>query len=158
MSKMQNPYLMFLGDVADQLGAKTAQGIVDWRPEWCVGQLRLDGCVADLGIKDVSIDEAIEAGAKTLIIGIVNSGGFLPAHWTTKIVEALDKGLDVASGLHIRLGDLPEIKEAADRMVRHYLMSVIPPITLPPEKARRATVSVCSRLAQIALSVKCMRH
>jgi D-glutamate N-acetyltransferase len=115
MSEMQNPYLMFLGDVADQLGAKTAKGIVDWRPEWCVGQLRLNGCVADLGITDMSIDEAVAAGAKTLIIGIVNSGGFLPAHWTTKIVEAMDKGMDVASGLHIRLRDLPEIREAADR-------------------------------------------
>ena len=34
------PYLLFLGDVHDQLAAKTAQGIVDWRPEWCVGQRR----------------------------------------------------------------------------------------------------------------------
>jgi D-glutamate N-acetyltransferase len=115
MTEMQHPYLMFLGDVPDQLGAKTAKGIVDWRPEWCLGQLRLEGCVADLGIKDISIDDAIAAGAKTLIIGIVNSGGFLPAHWTTKIVEALDKGMDVASGLHIRLRNLPEIREAADR-------------------------------------------
>jgi len=35
------PYLMFLGDVPDQLAAKTAQGIVDWRPDWCLGQWRL---------------------------------------------------------------------------------------------------------------------
>ena len=41
---IQHPYLMFLGDAPDQLAAKTAQGIVHWRPEWCAGQLRLDGC------------------------------------------------------------------------------------------------------------------
>ncbi|HEY7382146.1 MAG TPA: DUF1611 domain-containing protein, partial [Beijerinckiaceae bacterium] len=55
---IKQPYLMFLGDVPDQLAAKTAQGIVDWRPEWCLGQLRLPGCGADLGIPDVTIAEA----------------------------------------------------------------------------------------------------
>ena len=41
---MEKPYLLFLGDAADQLAAKTATGIADWRPEWCVGQFRLPGC------------------------------------------------------------------------------------------------------------------
>ena len=41
---MQPPYLLFLGDVGDQLAAKTAHGILEWRPEWCLGQLRLPGC------------------------------------------------------------------------------------------------------------------
>ncbi len=46
--KLQTPYLMFLGDAPDQLAAKTAQGVVDWRPEICIGQLKLDNCNADL--------------------------------------------------------------------------------------------------------------
>src|SRR5690606_19802786 len=108
MKEMHNPYLMFLGDVADQLAAKTAKGIVDWRPDWCSGQLRLPGCKADLGIADMGIAEAVENGARTMIVGIVNSGGFLPDHWISVITEALDAGLDVASGLHIRLGSIPE--------------------------------------------------
>ena len=29
--QIKTPYLLFLGDVADQLAAKTAHGIVDWR-------------------------------------------------------------------------------------------------------------------------------
>ena len=37
--EIAKPYLLFLGDVQDQLAAKTAMGVVDWRPEWCVGQL-----------------------------------------------------------------------------------------------------------------------
>ncbi|WP_340151108.1 N-acetyltransferase DgcN [uncultured Sneathiella sp.] len=115
MTEMQNPYLMFLGDVSDQLAAKTAKGIVDWRPDWCIGQIKLPGCVADLGIKDMTIAEGVANGAKTLIVGIVNSGGFLPDHWISVIVEALDAGMDVASGLHIRLGSIPEIKAAAER-------------------------------------------
>ena len=53
--QIEHPYLLFLGDAADQLAAKTAQGINDWRPEWCVGQLRLDDCNADLGIPNMTL-------------------------------------------------------------------------------------------------------
>lgn len=109
------PYLLFLGDVADQLAAKTAHGIVDWRPQWCIGQLRLPGCRADCGIADMSIAEAAAAGARTMVVGAVNPGGILPDHWVDQIVEALDGGLDVATGLHKRLGSVPEIAAAAAR-------------------------------------------
>lgn len=109
------PYLLFLGDVPDQLAAKTAHGIVDWRPEWCIGQLRLPGCQADCGIADMSIAEAVAAGARTMVVGAVNPGGVLPDRWVSRIVEALDGGLDVATGLHKRLGSVPEIAAAAAR-------------------------------------------
>ncbi len=108
-----HPYLMFLGDVQDQLGAKTAQGIVDWRPDWCLGQLRLDGCKADLGIPDMTIAEAAARGAKTMVVGVVNAGGVLPEHWTSAIVQAIEAGMEVASGLHTRLESVPAIQEAA---------------------------------------------
>lgn len=109
------PYLVFLGDAQDQLAAKTATGIVDWRPEWCVGQMRLPGCEADTGIPDLTIAEAIEKGAKTMVVGVANAGGVLPEHWITEIVNALEAGLDVATGLHRRLGSIPDIAEAASR-------------------------------------------
>lgn len=112
------PYLMFLGDVPDQLAAKTAQGIVDWRPEWCVGQIRLPGCKADLRLPDLTIADAAAQGVKTLIVGVANAGGVLPDHWTDVIVAALDAGLDVASGLHTKLGSKPAIAEAAVRTGR----------------------------------------
>lgn len=116
--KLEHPYLLFLGDVPDALAAKTAIGIVDWRKDWCVGQTRLDGCAADTGLPDMSIAEGAQAGAKTFIIGAVNAGGRLPEHWISSVVEALEAGLDVASGLHIRLSDVPAIKEAADKTGR----------------------------------------
>lgn len=115
------PYLLFLGDAHDQLAAKTAQGIADWRPEWCVGQMRLPGCKADLGLADLTITEAVRRGARTLIIGVANAGGVLPDHWTLPIVEALEAGLDVASGLHTPLASLPEIAQAAQRQGRALL-------------------------------------
>ena len=112
---MQPPYLLFLGDVHDQLAAKTAHGIKDWRPERCFGQLRLAGCRADISIPDVTIAEAAASGCRTMIVAVANSGGYLADHWVPHIVAALDAGMDVASGLHQRLVDLPEIAEAADR-------------------------------------------
>lgn len=107
------PYLIFLGDVPDALAAKTGLGIVDWRPEWCLGQLRLPGCQADAEIPDLTIAEAKAKGVRTMVIGAVNAGGVLPAHWVSSIVAALEAGMDVASGLHTRLGDVAEIAAAA---------------------------------------------
>lgn len=109
------PYLLFLGDVPDQLAAKLAQGVVDWRPDWCLGQYRLPGCKADCELPDMTIEQGIEAGARTMVVGVVNAGGVLPEHWVGAIVKALDAGLDVATGLHKRLGSVPEIAEAAAR-------------------------------------------
>ena len=107
------PYLLFLGDVEDQLAAKTAMGVVDWRPEWCVGQLRLPGCKADTGLPDMRLEEAAAKGARTMVVGVVNAGGVLPDHWVQVIVAALAAGLDVATGLHKRLSSIPAIAEAA---------------------------------------------
>jgi uncharacterized NAD-dependent epimerase/dehydratase family protein len=107
------PYLLFLGDVPDQLAAKTASGIQDWRPEWCLGQLRLAGCKADLKIPDLSIEQAHAKGVKTMIVGVANAGGVLPDHWAASIVKAIEAGFDIASGLHMRLGDNPAIKAAS---------------------------------------------
>lgn len=113
--EIAHPYLLFLGDVHDALAAKTAIGIVDWRSDWCLGQLRLEGCVADTGLPDASIAQAAADGAKTMVIGAVNAGGRLPDHWVASIVEALDAGLNIASGLHVRLASIDAIREAAER-------------------------------------------
>ena len=107
------PYLIYLGDAKDGLAAKTGQGIVDWRPDWAVGQLRLPACKADLGIPDLPVEQAVAAGAKTFVIGTVSPGGVLPDTWTEVIVSAIECGMDVASGLHTRLKSVPEIAAAA---------------------------------------------
>ncbi|KQT98973.1 EBNA-1 nuclear protein [Methylobacterium sp. Leaf469] len=112
--QIETPYLMFLGDVPDTLAAKTAYGIKDWRPEWCVGQMRLPGCAADLGIPDLTLAQAVEKGCRTMVIGVANAGGVLPDHWVSEIVAALEAGLDIASGLHARLGAVPAIAAAAE--------------------------------------------
>jgi len=113
---IEQPYLLFLGDAHDQLAAKTARGIVDWRPDWCLGQLRLEGCQASAGIADISIAAAAEAGARTLVVGVANRGGFIPEKWLDTLTEALDRGMDLASGLHMRLSDIQMLRDKANEM------------------------------------------
>ncbi|MDP6589667.1 MAG: DUF1611 domain-containing protein [Alphaproteobacteria bacterium] len=113
---IEHPYLLFLGDAHDQLAAKTARGIVDWRRDWCLGQLRLEGCQASAGIPDVSIAEAAEAGARTLVVGVANRGGIIPDNWLDTLIEALERGMDLASGLHMRLTDIDMLSDKARQM------------------------------------------
>jgi len=112
--QLSTPYLLFLGDAADPLAAKVAQGVVDWRPENCVGQLSLANCNADCGLKELSIDEAVAAGAKTLVIGVANRGGVISEGWIEVLSKALDSGMDIAAGLHNRLADIPVLVEKAE--------------------------------------------
>lgn len=119
--KIQAPYLIFLGDASDGLVAKTGQGIVDWRPDWALAQCRLPRCNADLGIPEMNVQQAAEAGAKTFVIGTVNFGGVIPPEWTGVIVSALESGMDVASGLHTPLESIAEIDSAARRCGRRLL-------------------------------------
>jgi uncharacterized NAD-dependent epimerase/dehydratase family protein len=110
---IKTPYLLFLGDAPDQLAAKVAQGIKDWRPENAVGQLRMEGCKADLGLTDMTLEQAKQAGAKTLVIGVANRGGVISAAWKTVLLSALAAGFDIASGLHNLLRDEPDLVAAA---------------------------------------------
>ena len=110
---IETPYLLFLGDAPDMLATKVAIGIKDWRPDASVGQFRMEGCKADLGLPDMTIDQAIEAGAKTLVIGVANRGGLITASWKAVLLEALEKGMDIASGLHNLLKDEADLAAAA---------------------------------------------
>ena len=110
---IQTPYLLFLGDAPDQLSAKVAQGIKDWRPDNAVGQFRMEGCQADVGLKDLSLQEAKDAGAKTLVIGVANRGGVISQAWKEVLVEALGMGFDLASGLHNLLAEEGDLVAAS---------------------------------------------
>jgi len=115
---IQAPYLLFLGDVQDDLSVKTSRGIFEWRPEKCVGELKLPGCGVTLGLPELTCREAAKQGAKTFVLGITNRGGRFPDSWIAIVLRALDAGLDVASGLHRRLADVPVIVERAQKLGR----------------------------------------
>ena len=110
------PYLLFLGDVEDELLAKTAFGIRDWCRAECVGQHRVNDRTVDLGLTDLAPGEAAARGARTMVIGVANSGGYIPRTWLPAILDAIGAGLDVASGMHQRLADIPDVAAAAARV------------------------------------------
>lgn len=62
------------------------------------------------------LDEAPEAN--TLMIGIAPPGGRMPESWRKVVLQAIDRGMNIVSGLHQFLSDDPEFsKQAADKGV-----------------------------------------
>ena len=112
------PYLIFLGTAQTDADAKTAFGVRDWRPEACIGQWALPGAAVDLGLPSLLPTAAFAAGAGTLLIGVAPFGGSIDRGWIASLVEALDAGLDIVSGMHERLSAVPAIAAAARRSGR----------------------------------------
>ncbi|MEP3442261.1 MAG: N-acetyltransferase DgcN [Sulfitobacter sp.] len=128
---IQTPYLLFLGDAPDQLSAKVAQGIKDWRPDNAVGQFRMDGCKADVGLTDMTLADAKAAGAKTLVIGVANRGGVISQAWKEVLISALAMGYDLASGLHNLLSEEADLVAAAQEHGRTLHDVRIPTVEYP---------------------------
>ncbi|MEO0703754.1 MAG: N-acetyltransferase DgcN [Pseudomonadota bacterium] len=134
---IKTPYLLFLGDAPDQLAAKVAQGIRDWHPEACVGQLRLPGCQADVGLPDMSLSEARAAGAETLVIGVANRGGYISKLWKDELHTALEQGFDLASGLHNLLRDEADLVRTAEAHGRMLHDVRVPSVEYPIANGKR---------------------
>lgn len=128
---IKTPYLLFLGDAPDQLGAKVAQGIRDWRPENVIGQFRMDGCNADVKVADMDLAAAKASGAKTLVVGVANRGGTISSAWKRVLIEALAEGFDIASGLHNLLSDEPDLVAVAREYGRELHDVRIPSVNYP---------------------------
>lgn len=109
------PYLLFLGRAHDRLAVKLAVGVQHWRPGNVVGQLRLPGCAADLGVPDMDLEMALAAGARTLLVGVANRGGTLDPEWLPLLQRALEAGFDLANGLHDRLAGIECLASVAAR-------------------------------------------
>ncbi|MEQ8934757.1 MAG: DUF1611 domain-containing protein [Amphiplicatus sp.] len=112
-SVMRPPYIIYFGDAAAQGYAKTGLGLIEWRRELCIGQFRSPGCGVDGGLPDMTIAEAVEAGAKSFVIGIASAGGAIPERWVNDLAAAARAGLDIVSGMHARLSAFPAIVAAA---------------------------------------------
>ncbi len=123
---VRKPYVLFLGDVQSESDAKTAFGLRDWCRDDCIGQLRLPGCPVDTGLPDLAPAAAAARGAGSVVIGVAPIGGRLQPQWVPLLVEALEAGIDVVSGMHTRLSASAELVAAAARGgarlldVRHY--------------------------------------
>ena len=111
---MKQPYLLFLGDARTLFDAKTATGIAHWRPEICVGQYRLPGAGADLGLAETDPAGAKAAGARSMVLGVALEGGYIEAEWMPAIRAAIEAGLDIISGQHERLNEKAELVTLAE--------------------------------------------
>ena len=140
---IETPYLLFLGDAPDALAAKVAQGVRDWRPDAAIGQYRMDGCKADMKLPDMTIAEAVAAGAKTLVIGVANRGGVISPAWLSVLEEAMAHGMDLASGLHNLLRDEPSLIASAMAHGRKLHDVRVPETRFPIADGKRRTGKRC---------------
>ncbi len=111
-------YLILADGNFDPETSKTANSAIRYLPERCVAVL--DGTSQARTVQEVlgfggaipvvrTLEEGFALGPTAVLIGIAPPGGRLPPEWRAWILAALDRGLDVWSGLHTFLGDDPEL-------------------------------------------------
>lgn len=134
---LNTPYLILIGDVNDATYAKTGFGLVQWCPKLVAGQLRFPGSKLDMGVPDMTVADAVEAGAMSLIIGVAPIGGVIPENWWPYIEEAARAGLDIVCGLHIKLKDHPKVVAAAAASGARLIDVRTPPENIPIATGRK---------------------
>jgi uncharacterized NAD-dependent epimerase/dehydratase family protein len=137
--ELPRPYLLFLGDVTERPYAKTALGLRDWAPDLCIGEFALPTATVTTGLPKISPAAAYERGARALVIGIANRGGSILPTWMPALIEALEAGLDIISGMHGRLSDNRELDAAAKRLGRQLIDVRRPPAGIPVASGRKRT-------------------
>ncbi|OGF09172.1 MAG: hypothetical protein A2W00_12275 [Candidatus Eisenbacteria bacterium RBG_16_71_46] len=139
------------------LDAKTAIGVLRYRPAEVAAVIdstragrTAAACVGVGGTTPVvaGLDEAAALGADALLIGIAPQGGQLPAAWRDTVCGALERGWDVLSGLHVFLGDDPELARRAEAGGARLIDARRPPATRRVAAGRAARVE-----ALVALTV-----
>jgi uncharacterized NAD-dependent epimerase/dehydratase family protein len=131
MTDLPHPYLLFLGDTTEPGYAKTAFGLRDWAADRCVGEWSCAGATVTTGLPRLTPKEARARGARSLLIGVANSGGIISESWMPALLEALESGLDIVSGMHSKLNDTPQLKSAAERRGRRLIDVRTPPRHIP---------------------------
>jgi uncharacterized NAD-dependent epimerase/dehydratase family protein len=134
---LPQPYLLFLGDTTEAGYAKTAFGLAHWAADRCVGELGVSGCTVSAGLPRLTAAEASAAGARSLVIGVANQGGVISESWVAALVEAMEAGLDIISGLHTRLTSVSALVEASRRTGRRLIDVRTPPPSIPIGNGRK---------------------
>jgi len=134
---LPQPYLLFMGDATEPGFAKTALGLKDWAPERCLGECHTEGGTVSAGLPELSVSEARSRGAKALLIGVAAPGGAILPNWVPTLVAALEAGLDLISGQHTPLADVPALAAAAARTGGRLFDVRRPPPGLPTASGRR---------------------
>jgi uncharacterized NAD-dependent epimerase/dehydratase family protein len=134
---LPQPYLLFLGDIVESAYAKTAFGLRDWAGARCVGEFACAGATVSAGLRFLTPEQARAAGAESMVIGVANSGGRIPASWLPALQQALEAGLDLIGGMHARLSDIAPLRATAQRLGRRLVDIRQPPTGIPIANGRR---------------------
>lgn len=134
---LPGPYLLFLGDTTEPGYAKTAYGLRDWAPERCLGEYYCNGATVTTGLRFLTPAQAAAGGARSLVIGVANAGGHIPEAWLDSLVQAMEVGLDIISGMHVRLGEIALLRNTAARFGRRLIDVRQPPPGIRIANGRR---------------------
>ena len=101
--------------------AKTATGLLRFCPQECVAVFDPDnagrsaGELLEIG-GDLPVIGSLEQAdhADTLVLGIAPPGGRIPLPWREVILQAIERGMNILSGLHDFLTDDEEFRTAAE--------------------------------------------
>jgi uncharacterized NAD-dependent epimerase/dehydratase family protein len=135
--ELPSPYLLFLGDTQNPGYSKTAQGLKDWAPSRCLAEFALPDASVTTGLPRVSPREAYDRGARGCVIGVASVGGQILDAWIPPLVQALEAGLDLISGMHTQLADVPALAEAVARTGRRYIDVRRAPSDIPIASGRK---------------------
>jgi uncharacterized NAD-dependent epimerase/dehydratase family protein len=131
------PYLVFVGAETSLDMAKTGRGLVEWRPELCKAQLRLSRGAVDLGLPDMTPDEGVKSGIRSLVVGTAAVGGAIPVEWHGTLLKAVLLGMDIVAGVHTRLSGFDFLREAAKKSGSRLVDVRTPPASIPVGTGRK---------------------
>ena len=115
-------YLILADGAFGPESSKTANACIRYTPERVVAVL--DAVSAGRTVQEVlgfggaipvvgTLDEGLALKPTAVLIGIAPPGGQLPAPWIALLARAIEQKLDVWSGLHSFVGDIPQLASLA---------------------------------------------
>ena len=135
---MKRSWLILADGYLTERNAKTAHGVIRYSKDDVVAVLDRDHAGRD--VSDVipelgrsvpivsSIEEALELKPTSFLLGVATPGGWIPEHWRSWVLEAIDAKLEIVNGLHAMLTEDDEfVARAKDKDVRLW------DVRLPPE-------------------------
>jgi len=117
---MNRRFIILTEGHTEPVTAKTASCVIRYCPDQVIALLdatqqgKSSKDLLEVGDVPVVGSLADAPDANTLLIGIANPGGIMPPAWRKLIHEAINRGMDIVSGMHDFLADDPEFASAAD--------------------------------------------
>lgn len=112
---MSRSWLVLADGYLKERNAKTAHGVIRYSRDQIAAVIdrdhagkRLAEVMPELE-RDApivaSVGEGLAFEPTTLLLGVATPGGWMPGHWRTWILDAIDAGLEIVNGLHTFLRD-----------------------------------------------------